>query len=75
MLLDKLAGAPDGVLAAEVRGNSSVYRGQRLPYYERALQANRMTVPLDVRRALGGASPSSPSSSSSGFLFLPLTAY
>ncbi|KAF2099372.1 hypothetical protein NA57DRAFT_55343 [Rhizodiscina lignyota] len=66
----------DGILPVNITGNSSVYNGQHLPYYEAALQSNVMNTQLDVGKALaqiginissltggtGGSSDSQPSS-------------
>ncbi|KAI4250543.1 MAG: hypothetical protein L6R40_000143 [Gallowayella cf. fulva] len=49
----------DGMLPVDIVGNSSVYNGQHLPYFEKALQANRQHIVLNVGAALaeigGGA--------------------
>lgn len=42
----------NGTLPVEITGTSSVYHGRQLPYFTEALAANRLTVDLDVRRAL-----------------------
>ncbi|KAI4130238.1 MAG: hypothetical protein LQ338_001853 [Usnochroma carphineum] len=51
----------DGMLPVDIVGNSSVYNGQHLEYFEKALQSNRQHVVLNVGAALaavGGAGPS-----------------
>ncbi|KAL8811072.1 MAG: hypothetical protein Q9223_007611 [Gallowayella weberi] len=49
----------DGLLPVDIVGNSSVYQGEHLPYFEKALQANRQRIVLNVGAALkeigGGA--------------------
>jgi hypothetical protein len=44
-----------GILPVDIIGNTSVYHGQRLEYYEKALQANKVTIQLDVIKALEDA--------------------
>lgn len=68
---------PTGDLPVTIIGNSSTYGGQHLPYFEKALQANKMQTTLALGAALkaigldlsktgpGSSSSSSPSSSSS----------
>ena len=45
----------DGILPVRIVGNSSIYNGQHLTYYERALQANTQHINLDVGAALAAA--------------------
>ena len=45
----------DGKLPVTVTGESVIYNGQRLPYYEAALKASSQKVTLDVMSALRGA--------------------
>lgn len=61
----------NGILPVEITGNSSVYNGKELPYFTEALAANKLTVTLDVGKALLGIglninSTSGSSSGSSG---------
>ena len=42
----------DGMLPVDIVGNSSVYDGEHLPYYEKALQGLTSHVVLDVGSAL-----------------------
>ncbi|EXJ92747.1 hypothetical protein A1O3_01299 [Capronia epimyces CBS 606.96] len=44
-----------GILPIDIVGNTSVYAGKHLPYYEQALQANNVTIRLDVIKALEDA--------------------
>ncbi|KAL8774247.1 MAG: hypothetical protein Q9209_000998 [Squamulea sp. 1 TL-2023] len=49
----------NGMLPVDIVGNSSVYEGEHLPYFEKALQANRQHIVLNVGAALaevGGGS-------------------
>ncbi len=49
----------DGMLPVDIVGNSSVFEGEHLPYFEKALQANRQHIVLNVGAALaevGGGS-------------------
>lgn len=41
-----------GILPVDIIGNTSVYDGQNLEYYEQALQANKVTLELNVVKAL-----------------------
>ncbi|KAI9784120.1 MAG: hypothetical protein M1839_002624 [Geoglossum umbratile] len=54
LLVAKLATPTAGILHLEVRGNSSVYNGQHLPYYEAAIQSNPMHIVLDTAKAKAG---------------------
>lgn len=47
----------DGMLPVDIVGNSSVYNGQHLEYFERALQSNRQHIVLNVGAALAALSP------------------
>jgi len=42
----------DGNLPIEIVGNSSIYNGQHLPYFEKALQANKLSTTLQLGSAL-----------------------
>jgi hypothetical protein len=42
----------DGIVPFTISGNSSVYNGQELPYFSKALAANNLTVHLNVSQAL-----------------------
>ena len=42
----------DGMVPVDIVGQSVVYDGVNLPYFEEALKANRLGVVLDVGRAL-----------------------
>lgn len=42
----------DGMLPVDIVGNSSVYNGQHLEYFEKALQSNRQHIILNVGAAL-----------------------
>lgn len=52
LVLQKLANYSDGILPVDVVGNSSVYHGQHLVYYEQALASNKLRVNLNVGSAL-----------------------
>ena len=52
LVLQKLSKYKDGILPVDVVGNSSVYRGQHLVYYEQALASNKLRVNLNVGGAL-----------------------
>ncbi|KAI4158684.1 MAG: hypothetical protein LQ342_007205 [Letrouitia transgressa] len=57
----------DGMLPVDIRGNSSVYAGEHLEYFEKALAGNEQHVVLDVGEKLnalggGGLLSSSPPS-------------
>ncbi|KAI9679922.1 MAG: hypothetical protein M1817_004937 [Caeruleum heppii] len=54
IVLEKLGQFEDGILPVDVIGNSSIYNGQHLTYYEDALSANTQRIMLDVGGALGG---------------------
>jgi Protein of unknown function (DUF3712) len=41
-----------GILPVDIVGNKSMYDGQELTYYSKALQANKLTNELNVRPAL-----------------------
>jgi hypothetical protein len=41
-----------GILPVEIAGNQSIYNGQELTYYSKALQANKMVNQLNVRPAI-----------------------
>ena len=43
-----IADYPDGLLPVDIVGNSSVYNGEHLPYFEDALAANTQHISLDV---------------------------
>ena len=43
----------NGMLPVDIVGQSAVYDGVTLPYFEEALKANRQSVVLDVGSALG----------------------
>lgn len=42
----------NGIVPFTISGNSSVYNGQELPYFSKALAANNLTVHLNVSQAL-----------------------
>lgn len=42
----------NGMLPVDIVGLSSVYNGQHLPYFEKALASNTQTITLDVGSAL-----------------------
>jgi hypothetical protein len=42
----------NGVIPLEIKGNSSVYNGEHLEYYEKAIQNNVIKLDLDVGPAL-----------------------
>lgn len=46
---------PSGILPVRIVGNSSIYNGQHLTYYEKALQANTQHLNLNVGAALAAA--------------------
>ncbi|KAF2435655.1 hypothetical protein EJ08DRAFT_283996 [Tothia fuscella] len=75
---------PDGKLPVTIIGNSTIFAGQHLPYFESALQANRMqttltlgpalkAIGLDVTKLGGSGGASTNSSSTSASSPSPLT--
>jgi hypothetical protein len=42
----------DGIVPFQITGNSSVYHGENLEYFTKALAANTLTVNLNVYQAL-----------------------
>ncbi|KAJ5970500.1 uncharacterized protein N7479_000418 [Penicillium vulpinum] len=52
LLLSKDNPYKDGVLPFDITGNATSYNGKELPYFTKALAANKMRVELDVRAAL-----------------------
>lgn len=42
----------DYVIPLEITGNSTVYNGQNLPYFEKALQSNKIELDLDIGSAI-----------------------
>ncbi|KAI9813117.1 MAG: hypothetical protein M1827_004337 [Pycnora praestabilis] len=52
LIIQKLANFKDGMLPVDIVGNSSVYNGQHLTYYEAALQSNEQHIVLNVGNAL-----------------------
>lgn len=52
LVLQKLANFKNGILPVDIVGNSSVYKGQHLPYYEAALSSNKLRVDLNIGSAL-----------------------
>lgn len=60
IVIAKVAGTyKDGILPVDIVGNSSVYNGQHLEYFEKALQSNKQHIKLNVAAALAGAGGSS----------------
>ena len=53
MILQKVSTFKDGVLPLDIIGNSSVYDGQHLTYYEEALKSNTVSIKLNISAALG----------------------
>jgi hypothetical protein len=52
-VIRKVASAfPDGMLPIDIVGNSSVYNGRHLPYFEKALAANTKSITLNVGEKL-----------------------
>ena len=45
----------NGLVPVDITGNSSVYNGQHLPYFEKALQALTNNITLNVGEALANA--------------------
>jgi hypothetical protein len=54
MVLQKLSKFRDGMLPIDIVGNSSIYNGQHLTYYEEALKSNTVSIKLNIGSALGG---------------------
>lgn len=54
LVLQKLANYRDGLLPIDIVGNSTVYNGRNLPYYERALGSNTISIKLNVASGLRG---------------------
>ena len=55
LVLTKLTTGPkykDGFLPIDIVGNSSIYNGAHLTYFERALQSNTQHISLNVGQAL-----------------------
>ena len=48
VIIKVLSNFHDGLLPVDIVGNSSTYRGQRLEYFEKSLQATRQHIVLDV---------------------------
>ncbi|KAJ5584627.1 uncharacterized protein N7459_004427 [Penicillium hispanicum] len=44
----------NGIIPLVIRGNSSVYNGQELPYFTEALSANNFTVDVNISEILSG---------------------
>ena len=42
----------NGMLPIDIIGNSSIYDGKRLPYFEKALASNTQSITVDVGTAL-----------------------
>jgi hypothetical protein len=38
----------NGIIPVDIVGNSSVYNGQELPYFTRALASNKLRVDLNI---------------------------
>ena len=59
VVLSKLGEYADGVLPVDVRGNTSVFNGQSLTYYEEALRSSTQQIKLRLAEALenGGKYP------------------
>ena len=55
LVLNILESYPDGVLPIKIIGNSSIYNGLHLEYYEKALQQNVQRASLNVSAALQAA--------------------
>ncbi|KAI9757284.1 MAG: hypothetical protein M1835_000660 [Candelina submexicana] len=55
LVLSSLKLFKDGMVPVDIVGNSSIYNGQHLPYYEKALRANKQSITLDVGGALKAA--------------------
>ncbi|KAI4194170.1 MAG: hypothetical protein LQ346_003750 [Caloplaca aetnensis] len=56
----------DGMLPVDIVGNSSVFEGQHLEYFEKALQSNRQHIVLDVGAALAALTGGGGGSGGSG---------
>ena len=58
-VISKLLNFKDGILPIDVIGNSSVFNGQHLTYYEESLKSNTQRIELNVGSALknGGTWP------------------
>ncbi|KAL8948649.1 MAG: hypothetical protein Q9222_005181 [Ikaeria aurantiellina] len=55
-VIEKVVGTyKDGMLPVDIVGNSSVYDGQHLEYFEKALSSNRQHIILNVGAALAAA--------------------
>ncbi|KAL8708471.1 MAG: hypothetical protein Q9220_006628 [cf. Caloplaca sp. 1 TL-2023] len=55
-VIEKVVGTyKDGMLPVDIVGNSSVYDGQHLGYFEKALSSNRQHIILNVGAALAAA--------------------
>lgn len=46
----------DGIMPFDITGNAtSTYNGKELPYFTKALTANKLSIKLDVKSALDAA--------------------
>ncbi|KAI9894679.1 MAG: hypothetical protein M1814_002035 [Vezdaea aestivalis] len=54
-VLSKLSQFSNGILPVDITGNSSVYNGQHLTYYEEALKSSTQRVSLNIGGALRAA--------------------
>ncbi|KAI9720411.1 MAG: hypothetical protein M1812_002917 [Candelaria pacifica] len=55
LVLSSLKQFKDGMVPIDIIGNTSIYNGQHLPYYENALRANNQRITLNVGAALKDA--------------------
>ena len=55
-VLTTLSQYPSGILPVDITGNSTIFNGQHLVYYEKALQASTLHVSLNIGAALASAS-------------------
>ena len=55
LVLEKLSSFPTGIVPIDIIGNSSIYNGQHLTYYEAALASNEQHIMLNVGAALSSA--------------------
>ncbi len=51
MVLAKVAEYPDQILPVDITGNSTVFEGRNLPYYELPLRANTISIRLNLANA------------------------
>lgn len=54
LILQKYSKFPDGMVPIDIIGNSSIYNGEHLTYYEESFKSNTVSIKLNIGRAIGG---------------------